>query len=193
VVSSALTTTLSLVRPFSRPCTFMAKLYCDGSWIDAWERHQTCFQGMGPSTPRRADGWLQWPWPPQPLGLDGGLSFLKGHCLLTRVRSANAGLADGSHPSSVCHISRYAWVCLENAGGFTSVRDLGSLSRLSLSLGHAQVCYESSRMMWAVQGFLQSWTRCAICSQGILPVSHRNNVSEPQVLGTGLWPNGQGG
>ena len=55
--SRALTTTLSPVRPFTRPCTVMAKLYCDGSRSDAWDRHQICFQGepWGPRTPKRAE------------------------------------------------------------------------------------------------------------------------------------------
>lgn len=45
VGSRALTTTLSPVRPFTRPCTFMAKLYCAGSRSEAWDRHQTRSQG----------------------------------------------------------------------------------------------------------------------------------------------------
>lgn len=56
VGSSALTTTLSPVLPFTRPCTVMAKLYWDGSRSDACERHQTCFQGdpQGPRAPTRS-------------------------------------------------------------------------------------------------------------------------------------------
>lgn len=55
--SRALTTTRSPVRPFTRPCTVMAKLCCDGSRSDAWDRHQIRFQGepWRPRTPRRAE------------------------------------------------------------------------------------------------------------------------------------------
>lgn len=36
--SRALTATLSLVWPFTRPCMFMAKSHCDESRSDAWDR-----------------------------------------------------------------------------------------------------------------------------------------------------------
>ena len=47
-----MTTTLSPVRPFARPSTFMAKLYCDGSRSDACNRHGTSRGGLGPAPPR---------------------------------------------------------------------------------------------------------------------------------------------
>lgn len=51
----ALTTTRSPVRPFARPCTVMAKLCCDGSRSDAWDRHQTRHQH-----PARVCGRSHW-------------------------------------------------------------------------------------------------------------------------------------
>lgn len=74
VGSRAFTTTLSPVRPFTRPCTFMAKLYCDGSRREAWDRHQTHSQG-GPGAPvtptaaclsLKAAASLLWPGPANP-------------------------------------------------------------------------------------------------------------------------------
>lgn len=50
-----MTTTLSLDRPLTRPCTFMAKLYYDRSGSKAWERPQMHSQrGQGPPVPLMA-------------------------------------------------------------------------------------------------------------------------------------------
>lgn len=109
VGSRALTTTLSPVRPLTRPCTVMAKLYCDGSWSDAWDRHQICFQGKpwSPSTPK---GRSQTE--PQ--------TVLKGCCLPALVRPADHKCADCNHPGRAeCPILSHrvhSWVNAENAG-----------------------------------------------------------------------------
>ena len=55
VGSRALTTTLSPVRPFARPSTFMAKLYWDGSRSEACDRHRAeCPRGPQARLPHRA-------------------------------------------------------------------------------------------------------------------------------------------